>query len=111
MGELSRGDPSVIDDDLLAWSKEVTSIKPLLEEAPFEELCGDNVTAAAPSFEHIELTSIESLDMMPILSPLLLTTSFLFHVFHASSGGDIRGCHPSFDPCCAYPEDVPRKIM
>jgi len=32
------------------------------------------------------------------------------HAFHESLG-DIRGYNPSFDPYCAYLEDMPRKIM
>jgi len=32
------------------------------------------------------------------------------HAYHESLG-DIGGYSPSFDPCCAYLEDVLRKIM
>jgi len=38
MGETSRGDVSVLEDDSLSWLKEFTLVAPHLEEAPFEEL-------------------------------------------------------------------------
>jgi len=37
MGEISRGDVSVLEDDSLSCSKELTLVEPHLEEAPFVE--------------------------------------------------------------------------
>jgi len=47
MDEFSKTDASVIEDDFLAWSKELTLVEPSLEQIPFEELCGDDVMASA----------------------------------------------------------------
>ena len=86
-------------------------VEPYLEEASFEELCDDSlVVGAAPSIDHINPICSEPLDLTPISSPLLPTTSSHLHAFHESLR-DTRGCNPSLDPCRAYPEDVPRKIM
>ena len=78
------------------------------EEAPFEELCDDSlVVSASPSNEYIN----------PCTKPLGLA---LFHPpyfppapqLHSFSEflGDIRGYNPSFNPYCAYLEDVPGNI-
>ena len=36
LGEPSKGDASVVQDDLLSKSKELTLIEPYFEETPFE---------------------------------------------------------------------------
>jgi len=59
---------------------------------------------------HTDLICTEPLDSMPISSPLLPTTPSHIHAFYESLG-DGRGSHPSFDPYCAYLEDIPGKIM
>jgi len=41
MGENSRGDVSVLEDASLVLSKVSVLVEPCLEEAPFQELCGD----------------------------------------------------------------------
>ena len=111
MGETSRGDASSIGDVLLSWSGGLTLVEPRLEEAPFGELCDDSlVVGAAPSIEHIDPICTEPLNLTPISSSLVPTNRSLCHAFHESLG-DISGFHPSFDPYCAYLEDVPRKIM
>jgi len=62
MGEPFRNDVSVMEDDLLTWSKEPTLLESHLEEAPFEELCDDHMrVGAAPSFEHMNLPCLDSL--------------------------------------------------
>jgi len=43
MGEISRGDASDIEDNSQGWLEGITLYEPCLEEAPFEELCGDNL--------------------------------------------------------------------
>jgi len=47
MGEISRGNASDIEDDSLSWSKELTLVKPHLEDTPFVEFCGDIVMGSA----------------------------------------------------------------
>jgi len=37
------GDVSVLEDDSLSWSKELTFVEPHVEEAPFAEFCGNVV--------------------------------------------------------------------
>jgi len=55
MGEISRGDVSILEDDLLSWSKELTLVEPHLEEAPFMEFCGDVVIGTnTPSIKHTD---------------------------------------------------------
>jgi len=104
MDEPSRGDVSPIEDDSLGWLKELTLVQPYLEEAPFE-FCDDVVMSrAAPSIGHIDSICTKLLDSMPVLSPLLPATPSHIRAFHESLG-DIRGCHPSFDPYCEYLED------
>ena len=86
-------------------------VQSYLEEALFEKLCDDSlVVGAAPSIEQIDPIYTEPLDLTPILSPLLPSNPSFWHAFHESLG-DISGFHPSFDPYCAYLEDVPRKIV
>jgi len=41
------GDVSIIKDDSLTRSKELTLIEPYLKEAPFQESCGDVVMGSA----------------------------------------------------------------
>ena len=48
--------------------------------------------------------------MTPTSSLLLVTTPSHLHAYPESLG-DIRGYNPSFDPYCAYLEDLLRKIM
>ena len=55
MGDISIGDVSVLEDDSLSWSKELTLVKPHLEEAPFEEFCGDVVMGTdTPSIKYTD---------------------------------------------------------
>jgi len=42
-GEPSKDNFSVIKDDSLARSNELTLVEPYVVEAPFEDLCGDDV--------------------------------------------------------------------
>ena len=67
-------------------------VKAFVEEAPFEELCGDGmVVGAALSIEHIDPISTESLDLgSPISSSLLPTTPSHLHAFDKPLG-DIIG--------------------
>jgi len=86
-------------------------VEPHLEEALFAEFCGDVVMGSdTPSIEHTNPICNEPLDLTPISSPLFPTAPSHLHAYHESLGA-IRGYNPSFDPCCAYLEDVPRKIM
>jgi len=63
-----------------------------------------------PNIEHTDPICNEPLDLTPTSFTLLPTTPSPLHVYPKSLG-DIRGYNPSFDPYCAYLEDVPRKIM
>jgi len=111
MGEPSRGATSVMEDVSLDWSNEFIVIEPYLEEAPFEELCGDDlIVSAAPSIGHINSICTKPLDLTLISSPLLSTTSSYFHAFHESLGG-IRAYYPSIHPYCARLENMLGKIM
>ena len=84
---------------------------PHLEEATFVEFCGDIMMGSdTPSIEHIDPICSELFDSTPISSPLLPTTPSHLQEYHESMC-DIKGYNPSFDPYCAYLEDVPRKIM
>jgi len=57
MGELCRGDISVIKNESLVRLKGMTLVEPFLKEAPFKELCGDVVLgSAAPHIGRIEST-------------------------------------------------------
>jgi len=79
---LPKGYASVIEDDSLAWSKELTLIDPYLEEAPFEELFSDDVLVrAAPNIGLIDSICTEPLDLIPTLLPLLPTTPLIFMNF------------------------------
>jgi len=107
MGEISRVNASVLEDASLVWLEEPILVEPCLEEAPFEELCGDIVMgSAAPALDLL----IELLNLTPTSFPLLPTTPSYVCAYHESLG-DVRGYNPSLDPCCAYLEDVLRKIM
>ena len=60
-------------------------IEPFFEEAPFEELCGEGmVVNAGPSFEHTDLTCIESLELTPISSPCFSMTPYHLHAYYES---------------------------
>jgi len=64
MGQPSKDDVSVIEDDSLDWSKELALVEPYLQQAPFEELCGDDVmVSASPSVRHIDFIFIEQPDL------------------------------------------------
>jgi len=108
---LLGGDVSVLEDASLVRSKELTLVVPHLKEAPFVEFCDDILMGSdTPSIEHIDHICYKLFDSTPISSPLPPTTPSYMHAYHESLG-DIRGYNPSFDPHCAYLEDVPRKIM
>jgi len=78
MGEFFKGDASFVKDDMLDWSKESTLIELFLEEAPFQQSCGDSVVVGAtPSNEHIDPIHTESLDLAPLSSLLLPTTPLI----------------------------------
>ena len=63
MVEISRGDSSVIEDASLGWSEEFTLAEPCLKEAPFQELCGDDVIFRDTlSIGHTDLICTEPLD-------------------------------------------------
>jgi len=111
MGEISKGDVSVLEDDSLSWPKELPSGAPHLKEAPFTEFCGDiKVGCDIPSIEHTDPICSELFDLTPISSPLPATNPSYIRAFDESLG-DIRGYNLSSDAYCAYLEDVPRKIM
>ena len=87
----------MVENDLLASSKELTLIDLNLEDALFEELYGDSVmVGVALNFERIDLTCIKPLDLTPMSSPLLATTPSHLHTFYESLG-DIRGYNCSSD--------------
>jgi len=110
MGETSTSDVSVLEGAHLFGQTPVL-VEPCPKEAPFEELCGDIVMGSAtPGIGLIDPICIKPLYLTPTSSPSLPTTPSYVHAFHASLC-DIRGYNPSFDPYCAYLEDVPRKIM
>jgi len=111
MGEISRGDIGVLQDDSRSWSKELTLVAPYLEEAPSVEFCGDIVMrSTTPSIGLINPICSEPLELTPTSSLLPPTTPSPAHAFRESLS-DRRGYYPSFDPYCAYLEDMPRKIM
>jgi len=62
---------------------------------------------AAPSIRHINSSCTKLLDSAPLSSHFLPTTPSPLHAFL----GNIKRSHPSFDPCCAYLEDLLRKVM
>jgi len=67
MGGIYRRDASVLEVDSLDPSKELSLVASYLEEAPFEEFCGDIVIGSdAPSVEHIEPISTEPRDLIPL---------------------------------------------
>jgi len=111
MGEISKGDVSILEDDSLNWSKELALVEPYLEKAPFVKFCGDAVMGTdTPSIEHTDPICNEALDLTPVSSPLLPTTPSHLRAYHESVG-DIRGYNPSFAPYSAYLEDMPQKIL
>jgi len=106
MGEIFKGDVSVLEDTSLLRSKELTLVEPHLEE-----LCGDLVMGTnTPSIGPTNPIGNEPLDLTPTSSPLPPTIPSHLHAFHESLG-DIKGYNPYLSPYCAYLEDVPRKIM
>jgi len=110
MGEIFRGDVSVLDDTSLLRSKELTLVRLHLEEAPFEELCGELVMGTdTPSIGPTDPIGNKPLDLTPSSSPLPLTIRSHLQTFHESLG-DIKGYNPSLNPYCANLEDVPRTI-
>ena len=69
--ELCKRD-SVIDDDWVAWSRELSMVEPHLEKTPFKELCGDDaMVSVTPSIEHVDSMCTQPLELTPISSPLL----------------------------------------
>ena len=111
MGEISIGNVRALEDDSLGGSKELTLVEPYREEAPFAEFYGDVVMGDdTTSIEHTNPICNKPLDLTPVSSPLLPTAPSHLRAYHESLG-DIRGYNPSFDPYCAYLEDIPRKIM
>jgi len=110
MGEIFRGDVSVLEDTSLLRSKQLTLVEPHLPEAPLEEVCGDLVMGTdTPSIRPTDPIRNEPLDLTPTSSPLPPTIPSHLHAFRESLG-DIKGYNPSFDPYCSYLDDVPRKI-
>jgi len=84
MGEHYRGEASFIEDAVIAWSKEPSSIEPHLEEALFEELCNDDVVVgAAPSVGHIDSICNELLDLT-LFHPLYFPPLPLFFMHFMS---------------------------
>jgi len=77
MGEISRGNVSVLEDDSLSWSEELTLVEPHLEEAPFVEFYGDVVMGTDTLALSILIPYNEPLDLNPISSPLLPTPLIL----------------------------------
>jgi len=110
MGEISRGDVSVLEHASLVWSKALVLVAPHLEEAPFADVYGDVVMGGTtPSIGLIEPICNEPLDLTP-LHPLYFPPPPLICMLIMTLG-DIKGYNPSFDPYCAYLKDVPRNIM
>jgi len=73
MGEISKGDVSVLEDDSLLRSKELTLVTPHLEEAPFVEFCSDVVMGSdTPSLEHTDLICSKLFDLAHISVPFPL---------------------------------------
>ena len=111
MGEIFKGDVSVLEDTSLLRSKEHTLVEPHLEEAPLKELCGDLVMGTdTPSIGPTDPIGNKPFDLIPTSSPLSPTIPSHLHAFHESLD-DIQGYNPSLDSYCAYLEDVPRKII
>jgi len=58
MGKHSRGKAIFVEDAVIGWSKEPSSIDPHLGEALFEGLYSDDIrVGAAPSIRHIDSIS------------------------------------------------------
>ena len=106
MGESSRSDASLIEDDLHVWSAHHGSLEP-----SFEECYDDDVrVSVTPSIDHVDPGFIESPTLVPISSPFLAATTPPWPAF-LKPLGDFRGYTPSSDLCCVCLEDVPRKIL
>jgi len=111
MSEIPRGDVSVLEHDSLSWSKKLTLVAPRLEEAPFAEFYDDIVMGSTtPSTGLIDPICNEPINLTTTSPPSPPTTPSHVNVFYESLA-NLRGYYPSFDPYCAYPEDVPRKIL
>jgi len=68
MGEIFRGDTSVLEDASLVWLEEPVLVEPYLEEAPFKDLCGDIVMGSAtPNIGLIDSICTKLLDLTPLL--------------------------------------------
>jgi len=92
MGEILRGDVSVLEDPSLLRPKELTLVEPYLEEAPLEELCDDLMMGTnTPSIGPTDPIGYEPLDLTLISSSLHTTVSSYFHVFHMSLGEILEG--------------------
>ena len=97
---------SYVEDDLFDWLGDIA-----LLESSFEELYSDDVrVSGTPSIKHIDPICTKSLDLTPISSHLFPTISSHLHAFHEPQG-DIREYNPSFELCCAYLEDMLRKLI
>jgi len=106
-GEISINDVSVLEDDSLSWSKELTLVEKHLEEVPFAEFSSDvAMDTGTPSIEHTDPICNKPLDLPPVPSPLLPTVPSHLHAYHESLG-ELRGYNPSFNPYCAHLDDVP----
>jgi len=111
MGEIYGRDASVLKDDSLDPSKELSLVASYLDEAPFEEFGGDIVMGSdAPNIGHIKPICTEPRDLIPTSSHLIPITPSRDHGFHESSD-DVKGYYSSLDPYSVYLKDVPRKIM
>jgi len=70
MGEISRGDVNVLEDDSLSWLKKRTLVVPHLGEAPFAEFYSDIVMGSdTPSIELTDPICNEPLDLTPHFIP------------------------------------------
>ena len=94
---------------MLILFTELTLTEPYLAKVLFDESCGDDVMVTAPSTGYVNSIPTKPLPLTPVSSALLPSTHSHLHASHESLG-DIRGSHPSFDPYCAHPKDMTRKI-
>jgi len=70
MGEFCRRGASVLEDDSLDRFKEFILVVSYVEEAPFEQFCGDIVMGTHTlSIGHIESVCTEPLNLIPTSSP------------------------------------------
>ena len=79
MSEPSKGGVSVIEDDSLARSIELSLVDPYFEEPPFEELYSNDVlVGAALSIGHMSSIYTEPLDLSPHIIPTTFKWLLLF---------------------------------